>query len=108
MTDEAATNEIMSALAVTREDIARAKVWLLQHACGQTRDLVEQWLSHQKLKVPKEVHTDLPTSKETLAEVARVFSVRLAFYQAIWELVNASELIPAGPPGVTHNPPGQS
>jgi len=78
MTDEAATNEIMSALAVTREDIARAKVWLLQHACGQTRDLVEQWLSHQKLKVPKEVHTDLPTSKETLAEVARVFSVRLA------------------------------
>jgi len=98
MSPEDATKLILSNLAVTREDIARAKAWLLRHASGQTPNLAEQWLSDQKLKVPKEVHTDLPTSGETLVQVARAFSVRLAFYQAIWELVSAGELIPAGPP----------
>jgi hypothetical protein len=96
--NEAATKEILSGIVVTREDIARAKDWLLKRAGGPTNNLADQWLSEQKLTVPKEVTTDSPNSGEALAQVARAFSVRLAFYQAVWELVSAGELIPASSP----------
>lgn len=98
MSPEEAGKQIVSALAVTREDIARAKTWLARSEGGGTHELVEKWLNEQNLVVPKEIDTDLPNCGELLLPVARAYSVRLAFYQAVWELVSAGELIPSGPP----------
>jgi hypothetical protein len=86
---------IKSALSVKREDIARAKSWILQRPMGRTNDLAYSWLFEQGLSLPEYV-TDEPSAVETLKEVARIFSLRLAFYQAIWELVAAAELFPDG------------
>jgi hypothetical protein len=98
MSPHEASKQILSALAVTREDIARAKAWLLKSQAGRTHELVESWLSEQQLVVSREVDTDLPNCGELLGPIARAYSVRLAFYQAVAELVSEGELIPAGPP----------
>ncbi len=98
MSPEEASKQIVAAIDVTREDIARAKSWLLKSEAGHTYELVDCWLTEQKLVVPKEVNTDLPNCGDQLFSLARAYSVRLAFYQAVWELVSVAELIPAGPP----------
>jgi hypothetical protein len=98
MSPDEAGKLILSALNVTREDVARAKSWLLKSEAGHTHELVDRWLTEQKLIVPKDVNTDLPNCADLLAPIARAYSVRLAFYQAVWELVSVGELIPAGPP----------
>lgn len=100
MSPEQAATVIQSAVVVTREDIARAKSWLLKSEMGQTHHLVERWLTEQKLVVPREIDTDQPNAADLLLPVARAYSVRLAFYQAIWELVSTVELIAAGPPAL--------
>lgn len=98
MSPDEAGKQIVAALGVTREDVARAKSWLLSSETGHTHELVDRWLTEQKLVVPKDVNTDLPNCGDLLIPIARAYSVRLAFYQAVWELVNAGELIPAGSP----------
>jgi hypothetical protein len=98
MSPEEAGKQITAALAVTREDIARAKSWLMSSEGGRTHELVEEWLAEQKVIVPKEVNTDQPNCGELLVPIARAYSIRLAFYQALWELVSACELVPSGTP----------
>ena len=91
MNDQDATKKLMSAVAVTREDIARAKTYVLASGAGKTDELADRWLQEQDLGIPRSIDGDAPN----LTGVARAISVRLALYQAIWELVAASELIPA-------------
>jgi hypothetical protein len=98
MSPDEAGKQILFALNVAREDVARAKNWLLKCEVGHTHELVDRWLAEQKLVVPKDVNTDLPNCADLLGPIARAYSVRLAFYQAVWELVGVGELIPAGPP----------
>lgn len=84
-------------IKVTREDITRAKEWLIQtRGCGDTRQLVEEWLTPQQAVVPVNTIVDLNAddSAEQIAKYARAFSLRLAFYQAQWELIAAGELFP--------------
>jgi hypothetical protein len=97
MSPEEASKLIIAAMNVTREDVARAKNWLQKAEVGQTHEIVDRWLHEQKLVVPREVNTEMPNCGDDLLPIARAYSVRLAFYQAVWELVNIGELIPAGP-----------
>lgn len=83
MSPEEASKQIIAAMDVTREDIARAKNWLQKSEVGHTHELVDRWLTEQKLVVPKEVNTDLPNCGDLLVPIARAYSVRLAFYQAV-------------------------
>jgi hypothetical protein len=98
MTPEEAANRIRSAIDVTRGDIARAKHWLVEIRGGAMHELPNQWLAGQGFTPPKEVDTDSAQCAERLVEFTRACSLRLAFYQAVAELVAAGELIPAGPP----------
>lgn len=98
MSPEEAGKRITTAIAVTREDIARAKAWLAKSEGNCTHELVEEWLTEQKLLLPNEINTDLPNCGELLVSIARAYSVRLAFYQAVWELVSAGDLIASGTP----------
>jgi hypothetical protein len=80
-------------IKVTREDIARAKAWLVQTEGGATQKLVEQWLTPQQAVVVANATVDLNAddSAEQIAKYARAFSLKLAFYQAQWELIAAAE-----------------
>lgn len=97
MSPDEAGKRVHEAVAVTREDIARAKAWVLQSEGGRTDHLVDQWLAEQKAEVPLNAKVDLMAadSDDQIANYARGFSVRLAFYQALWELISAAELFPA-------------
>lgn len=83
-------------IKVTREDISRAKAWLVETEGGATQQLVEQWLTPQQAVVPVNATVDLNAddSAEQIAKYARAFSLRMAFYQAQWELIAAGELFP--------------
>ena len=81
---------------VTREDIARAKAWLVQAKRRTTQQLVEEWLTLQQAVLPLNANVDLNADDitEQIAKNARAFSIRLAFHQAQWELIASGELFP--------------
>lgn len=97
MSPDEASKRVCESIAVTREDIARAKAWVLRSECGRIDHLVDQWLAEQKAEVPLNAKVDLMAADpgDEIANYARAFSIRLAFYQAVWELVSAAELFPA-------------
>jgi hypothetical protein len=94
MSDSDAVRMLFDTLNVTREDIARAKQWALANHDDRTEVLVEQWLRGQKSEVDRNAQVDLmsPEAPDRVTHHARCFSVRLAYYQALWELVAAGEL----------------
>jgi len=98
-TDEA-EKRLREGIVVTREDIARAKAWLISEGGGRTDHLVESWLGLQTATVPITSKVDLmsPESGDQIARYARAFSVRLAFHQAQWELIASAEMFPAESP----------
>lgn len=91
-----ATKTLADAVVVTREDIARAKTYVLVNRGGRTDELAERWLQEQGLGIPRSIDGDSPNLTETLGSTARSISLRLALYQAVCELVAAAELIPSG------------
>ena len=100
MNTDVAAKKVLESVNVTREDIARAKAWILGSEFGRTDTLVESWLAEQKAAVPLNAKVDLMASdcEDQIAGFARAFSIRLAFYQAQWELISAGELFPADGP----------
>src|SRR5262249_23932441 len=95
MNDQDAMNKLTAAVAVTREDIARAKTYVLASGAGKTDELADQWLQEQNLGIPRSIDCDAPNLADVLTGVARAISVRLALYQAVWELIAAVQLISA-------------
>jgi hypothetical protein len=95
MQEQEATKQLEGAVRVTREDIARGKSYLLEAGGGKTDELADQWLKEQGLTNPRAIDADAPNMPDVLANIARAFNMRLALYQAAWELVAAGELIPA-------------
>src|SRR5262245_43411078 len=96
LSPEQAAQHIMAAIAVTREDIARAKYWIVQSPGHNTSGIVDDWLHQQNIPDLREVNTDAEDCRDTLSAVARAYSIRFAFYQAAWELISAGVLIPPG------------
>lgn len=79
-----------------REDIARAKEWILsKESFTETiLTIVDEWLTNNSLEIPKKIDMQDPRLMDLLDQAAETYSMRMAFYQGIWELVAASELLP--------------
>ena len=69
-------------------------MFILAASEPKTPTLAEQWVRDAIGSIPTEVELHSATADDTLSILARAFSLRLAFYQAIWELVCACELFP--------------
>lgn len=95
MDAQEAGRQLAAQVAVTREDIARGKHFILQSKLTKTNSIVHDWLVAQKLELRDEINIDAADTLEVLAALARAFSIRMALYTAVWELVSVSELIPA-------------
>lgn len=98
MSEIEAEKLLAGAVAVLREDVARAKTFLLQANGGSTDELAGRFLSGQGLAVPRAIDGTVENLPEVLTNAGRAVGVRMALFQAAWELVAAGELIPAGPP----------
>jgi len=97
---EEATENILAAVRVTREDITRAKAFILQSTESDVAALADQWLQAQNYTAPKDIYLESVDVVETIDLIARSFSLRMALYQAVWELSNAGEVLVAGSPSL--------
>lgn len=98
MSPDEAGRQLASQIAVLREDIARAKSYILQAGHSNTNAMAQNWLAEQHLDERNEIDTDAPDCPDVLAAAARAFSVRMALYTAVWELAAAGQLFPSHPP----------
>jgi hypothetical protein len=96
MGPEKASEFVCLNVAVTREDIARAKDWILKTDGHSPREMADHWVREHKCEVPKTIDLALAGCEDLLKEAARSFSLRLALFYAVWELVSVAELIPVG------------
>jgi hypothetical protein len=96
---EDAAKVVISHLAITREDIARAKSWLVRAPGTNVTGMADEWMREQKLTEIRQVNTDAEDCRDVLINVAKAYSVRLAYFQAIWELIAAGVVIPSSSPG---------
>jgi len=87
---------LKTAIVVRREDIARAKQFVLQETITVTGDLVDKWLKDQQLEVPNMVNYLDDDCPEILERIARAYSLRMALYQSVWELVTSGDIVPVG------------
>jgi hypothetical protein len=95
MFDSQAAEFVQSKILLLREDVARAKNWLLGKPGGGTDELAVQWLSSHQLCEPAEIDGTSSEVEEALKSLARAISLRLSFYQAVAELVGEGVMIAA-------------
>ena len=96
MSPQEAADQIIEAVSVSREDICRAKGFILETPESDTDALAEGWLKVQDAVAPTEVHLDAGAADDVLALLSKSCSLRMAFYQAIWELGSSADLLLGG------------
>jgi hypothetical protein len=100
MRDQDASNRIVESVTIYREDISRAKAFALREKEWKVVDLADRWLHAQNYTEPEEIYLESTEIAETLAVIAKSYSLRMALYQAVWELINAGEFLLAGNPAM--------
>ena len=93
MNNKEATEKILAAVKISREDIARSKAFILQSTESDVPALAEKWLKAQNYTAPKEIYLESGEVTETINLIARSYSLRMAFYQAVWELSNSGDVL---------------
>lgn len=81
---------LKSHLVILREDIARAKEFISKLPSGRAENQATAWLKAQGVEEAARIQSN---SDEQLLQLARAYSLRKAFYQAIFELVANGDLI---------------
>jgi len=108
--EDAATQLILASIAVKREDITRAKEAINESSGVNTVGMAQAWLEKQGFREIREVDLQSENCEEILLRLARDYSLRMAFFQAAWELVAAGIRVPEGsaawPPSLTYRNSG--
>lgn len=99
MSPEQAGAFITSRVSVIREDIARAKSWIVRAEGSNVSGMADEWLRQQGIEDVRSVNIDAQDCEDILTSIARTYSVRLAFYHAVWELVSAGLIVASDPSG---------
>jgi hypothetical protein len=77
---------VRSLLAVSRQDVVRAKNWIVNRKTLEpTHEMINCWLREDGLQVDEYEFSNI-------YDMVRTLNARLAFCNAIWELVAAAEL----------------
>ena len=80
---------VLAAVTVNREDIARAKQWVLSKQGSNVQGMANEWLEEQHMSTPTSLNAESDTYEESLNRAGESCGLRLAFYQALWELIFA-------------------
>lgn len=81
---------IRSKLLVLREDMARAKAYLIKLPSGRAESLAGTWLKEQGFEQPGQINA---RDDAQIEQLIRAYSLRKAFYQALFELVASGDMI---------------
>ena len=85
---------VKDAVSVRREDIALAKQFILKDGYFGTDGILSRWFTPLKFQTPDWIVAPSPELQDTICSIARGYSLRLALYQAIWELIASGEVAP--------------
>lgn len=99
MSPEQAGAFITSRVSVTREDIARAKSWIVRAEGSNVSEMADEWLRQQDIEDIRRINTDSQDCEEILTGIARTYSIRVAFFHAVWELIAAGVVVASDPSG---------
>ncbi len=96
MNEQEIRQEISFRLSVTRQDIALAKSFILNHFTTEANKLLQRFLEHvQAHPLDKFVlHESVPHEPQ-VKQVASFLSWRLAFAEALWALIGEAIVLPA-------------
>ncbi len=86
--------QLKAAVSVRREDVAQAKQFAMRDGYSGTEGFLNRWLEGMKFHQPEWVVFPTPEYHATIAQMARGFSLRMAMYQAVWELIASGEVVP--------------
>jgi hypothetical protein len=94
MTEQEARNSILQAIAITRQKIVIAKAFIIKEFHSDTTSLLNQFLVSVDARTPEKVvlHDSVDVGASTKA-VAESFSWRLAFGEAILQLMHGSIIL---------------
>src|SRR4051794_4701763 len=90
MAPEEVVKLIRTQLQVMREDVARAKSYIVKQLSGRAENLAGMWLKEQGIAEPTRINIQ---DKAQIEHVIRAYSLRKAFYQAVFELVASGDMI---------------
>lgn len=96
MRPEEGKQAILDSLAIGRADVAAAKAFLTKAAESDTARLIDRWIASNGADCPQPVLLRGESADEDLRRAARWLSLRLAASYAVWELIGAGYLTPAG------------
>jgi hypothetical protein len=102
MTSDEASKRIVAGVYVTPEDVARAKDYIPAWQDWETKSMLntealgDHWLGEQVGTLPREIIVDAASAPDECDRYARAYSLRLAFFQAVWDLLNAGVLMSVG------------
>lgn len=82
--------------SVKREDVARAKQYVMTQTAGGTLGLADRWLAEQNSSAPEVLFLRAEHFQQSLEGLARSISLRKALFQAVWELISSGDLVPVG------------
>lgn len=94
MSPEEAVRFIRSRILVLREDVARAKSFLIGISAGDARHHATAWMKGQGIG---EIASVQPSDEKQLSQLARAYSLRKAFYLGLFELVASGDMLLVDP-----------
>lgn len=81
-------------ISVKREDVARAKQFVMNQKINSTLAMSEQWLTGNNAVPPQVINLQAEDLTVTLESLARSISLRMALFQAVWELITTGDIVP--------------
>ena len=89
-------NELKQLISVRREDVVRAKQYVMKETGTGTQGLADRWLTQQQATSPSVLMLHSEDFQQTLENLARSIRLRMALYQAVWELISTGALVSVG------------
>ena len=96
MSPEDGKEAVLERLKVSRADIAAAKSFVVRTTEHSPSNLLDQWITSNEVSCPEPLILRGDDVDDDLRKAARFLSLRLAGAYALWELIWAGFLIPAG------------
>lgn len=96
MKDKDIIERIKAATVVRREDIARAKDYVLKSPATVVLQIVNQWARENVAEPPDEINRHAANLEEELSTVGQTIGHQLSMIRAVCELVVSGDLVHAG------------
>ncbi len=87
---------LQQAIEVKREDVARAKQFVMKQALSSVQGIADRWLAEQKATPPSTLFTSSEEYQPSLESLGKSICLRFALYQAVWELISSGMIVAVG------------